>query len=68
MPTRLIDRQEVRRLTEGGAQLAEVLPQGEYEFEHIAGAVHVPLKQLDRAAPERLDKSRPVIVYCNDFL
>lgn len=68
MPTRIIDRQEVRRLTDHGAQLAEVLPQAEYAFEHLPGAIHVPLKQLDNAALERLDTSRPVIAYCNDFL
>lgn len=68
MPTRIYDRNEVRRLTEKGAQLAEVLPREEYEFEHIVGAVHVPLKQLDRTANERLDRSKPVIAYCNDFL
>jgi rhodanese-related sulfurtransferase len=30
-----------------GAQLVEVLPQTEYEDEHLPGAVNIPLKQLD---------------------
>jgi CBS domain-containing protein len=33
--------------------------------EHIAGAVNVPLAELDRAG-ELLDPGRPVVVYCYD--
>ncbi len=64
----VIDRAEVRRLLEqGGSQLIEVLPWDEYELEHIAGAVNIPLKELSRAAVRTLDRERPVIVYCNDY-
>lgn len=62
-----IDHDEVRRLAEEGAQLIEVLPAKEYEEEHIAGAVNIPLKELDQRAPRELDRDRPVIVYCNDY-
>lgn len=62
---RKIDRDEVRRLLEKGAQLVEVLPRPEYELIHISGARSIPLKQLARGAAE-LDRDRPVIVYCND--
>jgi rhodanese-related sulfurtransferase len=68
MPTRVMDREEIRRLMDTGAALVEVLPREEYEFEHIAGATHIWLRDLDRVAPERLDLSTPVIVYCNDYL
>lgn len=63
-----IDRDEVRRLVDQeGAQVAEVLPRPEYDWGHIAGAVHLPLKELSReAADEALDTSRPVILYCNN--
>lgn len=63
-----IDREEVRRLVDQeGAQVAEVLPRSEYDWGHIAGAVHLPLKELSReAAAETLDASRPVILYCNN--
>lgn len=61
-----IDRDEARRLLEGGAQLVEVLPSSEYEEDHLPGAVNVPLRQLDRQAGSLLDRSRPVIVYCWD--
>ncbi len=51
-----------------GAQLVEVLPREEFEWGHLAGAVNLPLKELDASAVSRLDPQRPVIAYCNDFL
>jgi rhodanese-related sulfurtransferase len=68
MPQRIFDRREVQRLVGAGAQLVDVLPPDEYEFEHIAGAQHLWLRELDAEAGTRLDASRPVIAYCNDFL
>jgi rhodanese-related sulfurtransferase len=63
-----IDRDEVLRLVgEGAAQVVEVLPAAEYEDEHIAGAISIPLKELDEQAPRLLDGGRPVIVYCYDY-
>jgi rhodanese-related sulfurtransferase len=65
---RVIDRNEVRTLIQGeGAQLVEVLPRNEYEAEHIAGAINIPLQQLDPQRATQLDRSRPIVVYCNDF-
>jgi rhodanese-related sulfurtransferase len=57
---------EVRRLIDRGAQVVEVLPQKEYEEEHLPGAVNIPLKSLRRASAGALDQARPVIVYCWD--
>jgi rhodanese-related sulfurtransferase len=57
-----------RMVTEEGAQVVEVLPEQEYKEEHIAGAVHLHLKRLDPESCERLDRNRPVIVYCWDYL
>jgi rhodanese-related sulfurtransferase len=65
MPTE-VDRDGVRRLLGGGAQLVEVLPSSEYEEDHLPGAVNVPLRQIERQADARLDRNRPVIVYCWD--
>jgi rhodanese-related sulfurtransferase len=62
-----IGRDELRTLTGQGAQLVEVLPADEYEWAHLPGAVNLPLKRLDEGM-EQLDRSRPVIVYCNDTL
>ena len=38
----------------------------EYVDSHIEGAINLPLKKLAERAGE-LDRSRPVVVYCNDF-
>jgi rhodanese-related sulfurtransferase len=61
----LIDREEVKTLVAGGAQLVEVLPAEEYAEDHLPGAVSHPLRRLDKEAGE-LDTTRPVIVYCWD--
>jgi len=61
-----IGRDELPRLTGQGAQLVEVLPAGDYDWARLPGAVSIPLKELDARAGE-LDRSRPVIVYCNDW-
>jgi rhodanese-related sulfurtransferase len=58
--------EDVRRLVREGAQLVEVLPAAEYEDEHLPGAINLPLKELGQLAADRLDRSRPVIVYCHD--
>lgn len=63
-----IQRDEVRRLVAAGAQIVDVLPRAEYEAEHIAGAINIPLKELDRQSAAILDRDRPVIVYCWDQL
>jgi rhodanese-related sulfurtransferase len=59
-----IEIDQIRKLLDAGAQLVEVLPQAEYEEEHLPGAINIPLKQMTEDAVVRLDKDRPVIVYC----
>ncbi len=61
-----IARAEVQRLLAAGAQLVDVLPSTDHEEEHIAGALSIPLRDIDREAPEILDRTKPVIVYCFD--
>jgi rhodanese-related sulfurtransferase len=62
-----IDRTEVQRLLDDGAQLVEVLPEADFEDEHLPGAINIPLKSLDAETARRLERERPVIVYCNDY-
>ena len=64
-----IGRNEVRRLLdERSAIVAEVLPRAEYEWAHIAGAIHLPLKSWRvEQVRAHLHRDRPVIVYCNDY-
>jgi rhodanese-related sulfurtransferase len=60
--------ERVRELTAGGAQLVEVLPEQEFEEEHLPGAINLPLKKLNAESAEVLDRGRAVIVYCWDGL
>ena len=63
-----IDYQRLLDLLADGAQLVEVLPAREFAEEHLPGAINIPLKQLDGASTELLDKRRSVVVYCWDGL
>ena len=63
-----LDYQRLRDLLADGAQLGEVLPAKEFAEEHLPGAINIPLKQLDGASTELLDKQRSVVVYCWDGL
>jgi rhodanese-related sulfurtransferase len=62
-----IDRDRLRELVRGGAQLVEVLPADDYDEEHLPGALNIPLKELDGTSARGLSGDRPVITYCNDF-
>jgi rhodanese-related sulfurtransferase len=66
MPTP-IDRDELQHLLQDGAQLVEVLPQDEYEDEHLPGAINMPLKTIDHETTRQLDRDRPVVAYCYDY-
>jgi len=63
-----VHRGNVQRLLADGAQIVDVLPRAEYEAEHIAGAINIPLKELDAQSTAILDRGQPVIVYCWDLL
>jgi rhodanese-related sulfurtransferase len=67
MPRQVFSVEEMRRLLENGAQLVDVLEPEEFAHSHIPGAINIPLKELTASATARLDQTRPVIVYCNDF-
>ena len=64
-----IDRQEVQRLLDKGAQAVEVLEEKQFQAAHLPGAVHLPAWELtrDRAEAE-IDRDRPVVLYCFDTL
>ena len=61
-----IDRDELQRLVDAGAQLVEVLPRNEFEEDHLPGAINLPLRKIETDARTTLDPARPVIVYCWD--
>jgi len=64
--SREVDRDNLRRMVEAGAQLVEVLPEEEYAEDHLPRAINIPLRRLDEEASTKLDRKRPVIVYCWD--
>ena len=64
--SREVDRDDLRRMVEAGAQLVEVLPEEEYVEDHLPRAINIPLRRLDDEASTTLDMHRPVIVYCWD--
>jgi rhodanese-related sulfurtransferase len=51
-----------------GVVVVEVLPEEDFEDEHLPGAINIPIKKLDALARERLAQDAPVIVYCYDPL
>jgi rhodanese-related sulfurtransferase len=59
-----VQRQEAQSLIDNGAQVVEVLGAEEFEEDHLPGAINIPLRQLDKQATEKLDPTRPVLVYC----
>jgi hypothetical protein len=61
-----IDRDEVLRLVAGRPGRRGTAG-GRVRDEHIAGAISIPLEELDERAPRLLDRGRPVIVYCYDY-
>jgi rhodanese-related sulfurtransferase len=63
-----IELRELKRLIDQHAQLVEVLPPAEYEEVHLPGAINIPLKQLDEDSTAVLDRRRPIVVYCYDYL
>ena len=58
----------LRELLDQGAQLVEVLPEAEYNEQHLPGAINIPLKLLDVQTTRQLDRRRDIVVYCWDAL
>jgi phage shock protein E len=61
-----IQRDELRQLLAASARLVEVLPNEEFEREHLPGAVNIPLETLSRETTAGLQRDQPVVVYCAD--
>jgi rhodanese-related sulfurtransferase len=63
---REIDREQLRRLMDQGAQVVDVLPAREYGEEHLPGAISLPLRRIGADAVSALDPRRSIVVYCAD--
>lgn len=66
-PVQIINRERLSDMMRDGVQVVEVLPHETYEHLHIAGALNIPLKQLEAETVEQLDRDRPVVVYCSGY-
>jgi hypothetical protein len=62
-----IDRVRLQQLQTQGAAIVEVLPAEEFDSEHLAGALSLPLERLDAHSAEAIlgsDVRRSLVVYC----
>lgn len=55
---------EARALVAGGARLLDVRSAEEFHRGHLAGAVNVPVQELDRRLNEVGPTERDIVVYC----
>lgn len=60
---RVIDNEAFLKKLDGEAQIIDVREEAEYAFEHIPGAINIPLGELDERAGE-LNKSKSTYVVC----
>jgi len=62
-----IDLGHVIELQNQGAQLVEVLSRKQFDEQHLPGAISLPLSKFKSSELGRLDRNRPVVVYCWDY-
>lgn len=62
-PQQTIACEEARKLIAAGAHLVDVRTSEEFARDALPGAVNVPLQNL-LSDIQRLDKDKPVILYC----
>ena len=58
-----INRETLITLIEQGAQVVDVLPEGEFMASHIPGAINIPLRTLNSETTSTLARAKPVVVY-----
>jgi len=56
--------EEARRMVAGGARLVDVRTRAEFDGGHVAGAVNIPVQELERRMKELEPKDRPIVLYC----
>ena len=47
--------------------LIDVRERGPYNFIHLDGALNIPASELTIRGPHEIDKSKPLLVFCNFF-
>jgi rhodanese-related sulfurtransferase len=67
MPSQLFSANDLGKMVEAGALLIDVLEPEEFVHSHLPGAINIPLKELSEGRVASFDRTKPVVVYCNDF-
>lgn len=55
---------EARELVQAGARLVDVPTPGEFAAGHVAGAINIPVQDLESRINELQPKDRPIVIYC----
>lgn len=53
-----------RLIKEQQAQLVDVRTPEEFESSRLPGAINIPLQQIEYLGASKLEKSRPIVVFC----
>ena len=64
---RLIPASQAKRLIEIGeiSQIVDIRTKTEYDLGHYPDSIHIPVNKINKDTVKVLDKSKPVLVYCN---
>ena len=64
---RLIPASQAKRLIEIGeiSQIVDIRTKTEYDLGHYPDSIHIPVDKINKDTVKVLDKSKPVLVYCN---
>jgi len=64
---RLIPASQAKRLIEIGeiSQIVDIRTKTEYDLGHYPDSFHIPVDKINKDTVKVLDKSKPVLVYCN---
>jgi cysteine synthase/rhodanese-related sulfurtransferase len=63
----VLDVGDVEQLVDGGCLIIDVRSRAEFDEQHIASSINIPLEELQRGAPASLkaDRSSVVVTVCN---
>jgi rhodanese-related sulfurtransferase len=61
-----IGHEEVQKLAGRGATVIDALPPDDYNSVHLPGAINLPLHMVNAETLGRLNRERPIVVYCAD--
>ena len=64
---RLIPASQAKRLIEIGeiSQIVDIRTKTEYDLGHYPDSIHIPVNKINKDTVKVLDRSKPVLVYCN---